>query len=54
VKKDNENQKRLKLDIETLRRLESEQLDAVAGGVGQPEAGVVSLSVWQCACSIVC
>jgi hypothetical protein len=53
MKKDNENQKRLKLDSETLRRLEGEDLNVVVGGIGQPqEAGVISLSVFQCGCSV--
>ena len=52
MKKDNENQKRLKIDSETLRRLESEDLNVVVGGVGQPEVGVISLSLFQCGCSV--
>ena len=55
MKKDNEteNQKRLKIDSETLRRLESEDLNVVAGGNAQ-QAGIVSLSLFQCGCSVVC
>jgi hypothetical protein len=52
MKKDNEDQKRLKIDSETLRRLESEDLNVVVGGHSQPEAGVVSLSLFQCGCSV--
>lgn len=48
----NEDQKRLKIDSETLRRLESEDLNVVAGGQGQPQAGVISLSLFQCGCSV--
>ena len=53
MKKDNEDQKRLKIDSETLRRLESEDLNVVAGGQGgQQEVAAVSLSLFQCGCSI--
>jgi hypothetical protein len=55
MKKDNEDQKRLKLDIETLRRLESEDLNVIVGGNAAPQqAGIVSVSLFQCGCSVVC
>lgn len=52
MKKDNEDQKRLKIDSETLRRLESEDLNVVAGGHSQPEVAAISISLFQCGCSI--
>jgi hypothetical protein len=53
MKKNTEDQKRLKLDIETLRRLQLDEIDRAVGGQGQPaELGCVSL--FNCVCTTYC
>ena len=42
MKKDTEQQKRLKLEIDTVRRLENDELNNVVGGA---EAGDLKISV---------
>ena len=53
MKKNTDDQKRLKLDIETVKNLETTELDNVQGGQGQADAAAgvtISLSWRDCRC----
>jgi hypothetical protein len=54
MKKNDEDQKRLKLDVETVRRLQSDELDNVVGAVGEAAAIGVTISLSWRDCKCVC
>ncbi len=56
MKKNTEDQKPLKLDVETVRHLQTEELDKVVGAEGAQAAaaGGITLSVSLLACGCVC
>ena len=56
MKNNTEEKKPLKLDVETVRHLQSEELDHVVGAAGAPAAaaGGITLSVSLLACGCVC